>query len=174
MEKLTVHSHPCYLPEDYSIDLLKHNAHIPTPECVDTMISSGFTPLIDKLTRVTSSNVTPTMIDNIFTNQFKVDKLYWYSHNWYLRSLSNISHTTSEWATPWMSSTDYFHSDVIMNTMASQITSVSIVYWIVCSGTDHRKHHSSASLAFVRGIHRSPHKGSVTRKMFHLMTSSWD
>ena len=37
-------------------------------------------------------------------------------------------------------------------------------------GTDQRKHQSSASLAFVRGIHRwpvnSPHKGPVTRKMF--------
>ena len=40
----------------------------------------------------------------------------------------------------------------------------------VCSGADQRKHQSSASLAFVRGIHRwpvnSPHKGPVTRKMF--------
>ena len=40
----------------------------------------------------------------------------------------------------------------------------------VCSGQDQRKHQSSASLAFVRGIHRwpvnSPHKGPVTRKMF--------
>ena len=38
------------------------------------------------------------------------------------------------------------------------------------SGTDQRKHQSSASLAFVRGIHRrpvnSPHKWPVTRKMF--------
>ena len=37
-------------------------------------------------------------------------------------------------------------------------------------GGDQRKHQSSASLAFVRGIHRwpvnSPHKGPVTRKMF--------
>ena len=37
-------------------------------------------------------------------------------------------------------------------------------------GAGQRKHQSSASLAFVRGIHRSPvnspHKGSVTRKMF--------
>ena len=37
-------------------------------------------------------------------------------------------------------------------------------------GADQRKHQSSASLAFVRGIHRwpvnSPHKGPVTRKMF--------
>ena len=44
----------------------------------------------------------------------------------------------------------------IMSTMASQITSVSIVFSIVCSGTDQRKHRSSASLAFVLGIHRWP------------------
>ena len=46
---------------------------------------------------------------------------------------------------------------------------VSIVYWTVCSDADQRKHRTSASLAFVRGIHRwpvnSPHKGPVTRKM---------
>ena len=57
-----------------------------------------------------------------------------------------------------------------MGTMASQVTSFTIVYSIVYSGPDQRKHQSSASLAFVRGIHRgpvnSPHKGPVTRKMF--------
>ena len=41
-----------------------------------------------------------------------------------------------------------------MSTMVSQITGVSIVYWTVCSGVDQKKHQSSASLAFVRGIHR--------------------
>ena len=50
------------------------------------------------------------------------------------------------------------------------ITSLTIVYSTVNSGADQRKHQSSASLAFVRGIHRwpvnSPHKGPVTRKMF--------
>ena len=44
--------------------------------------------------------------------------------------------------------------DVIMTTMASQITSLTVVYSIVYSGADQRKQHSSASLAFVRGIHR--------------------
>ena len=62
------------------------------------------------------------------------------------------------------------YSDVIMGSMASQITSLTIVYSIVYSGADQRKHQSSASLAFVRGIHRwpvnSPHKWPVTRKMF--------
>ena len=52
----------------------------------------------------------------------------------------------------------------------SQITSFTIVYSTVYSCTDQRKHQSSASLAFVRGIHQwtvnSPHKWPVTRKMF--------
>ena len=62
------------------------------------------------------------------------------------------------------------YNDVTMSTMASQITSVSIVYLTVCSDANQRKHQSSASLAFVWGIHRwpvnSPHKGPVTLKMF--------
>ena len=60
--------------------------------------------------------------------------------------------------------------DVIMGAMTSQINGVSIVWPAVCSGADHRNHQSSAWLAFVRGNHRwpvdSPHKGTVTRKMF--------
>ena len=62
------------------------------------------------------------------------------------------------------------YGDVIMDAIASQITSLAIVYSIVYSDADQRKHQSSASLAFVRGIHRgpvnSPHKWPVTRKMF--------
>ena len=46
------------------------------------------------------------------------------------------------------------YSDVIMSMMASQITGVSIVFSVVCLSTDHRKHQSSASLAFMRGIHQ--------------------
>ena len=62
------------------------------------------------------------------------------------------------------------YNDVIMGTIASQITSLSIVYSIVYSDADQRKHQSSTSLTFVRGIHRgpvnSPHKWPVTREMF--------
>ena len=62
------------------------------------------------------------------------------------------------------------YSDVIMSSMASQITDVSIVYSTVCSGADQRKKQSSASLAFVRGIHRWPmtslHKWPVKQKLF--------
>ena len=54
--------------------------------------------------------------------------------------------------------------------MTSQITSLTIVYSAVYSGADQRKHQSSVTLTFVREIHRgpvnSPHKRSVTRKMF--------
>ena len=58
-----------------------------------------------------------------------------------------------------------------MGSMASQITSFTIVYYsAVYSGADQRKYQSSASLAFVRGIHRRPvnsaHKWPVTRKIF--------
>ena len=64
----------------------------------------------------------------------------------------------------------WLYNDVIMGAIASQITSLTIVYSIVYSDADQRKHQSSGSLAFVRGIHRgpvhSPHKWPVTRKMF--------
>ena len=57
-----------------------------------------------------------------------------------------------------------------MSAMASQITSLTIVYSTVYSGVDQRRHQSSESLAFVPWIHRwpvnSPHKGPVTRQMF--------
>ena len=57
-----------------------------------------------------------------------------------------------------------------MSVMASQITRTSIVCSAVCSGANQRKHQSSASLAFVRGIHLwpvdSPNKGPVMGKMF--------
>ena len=57
-----------------------------------------------------------------------------------------------------------------MSTVVSQITFISIACSTTCSGTDQRKHQSSTSLAFMRGIHHwpvdSPHKGPVTRKMF--------
>ena len=46
------------------------------------------------------------------------------------------------------------YDDVIMGAMASQITSLTIVYSTVYSDAYQRKHLSSASLAFVRGSHR--------------------
>ena len=70
----------------------------------------------------------------------------------------------------WLKFHCFHYTDVIMGTIASQITSLTIVYSTVYSGADQRKHQSSASLAFVRGVHRRPvnstHKWPVTRKMF--------
>ena len=64
----------------------------------------------------------------------------------------------------------WHYSDVIMVEIASQITSLPIVFLTVYSGAGQRKHQGPASLVSVRGIHRSPvnspHKGPVTRKMF--------
>ena len=61
------------------------------------------------------------------------------------------------------------YSDVIISAIAFQISGVSTVYSIFCPGAD-KKYQTSASLAFVSGIYRwpvnSPHKGSVTPKMF--------
>ena len=44
----------------------------------------------------------------------------------------------------------YHYCDVTMAEMASEITSLTIVYSTVYSDADQRKHQSSASLAFVR------------------------
>ena len=64
----------------------------------------------------------------------------------------------------------HHYGDVIMGVIASQITSLAIVYSVVYSDADQWKHQSSASLAFVRRIHRGPvnfpHERSVTRKLF--------
>ena len=43
-----------------------------------------------------------------------------------------------------------------MDMMASQITSLTIVYSTVYSGADQRNNQSSSSLAFVRGIQMFP------------------
>ena len=61
------------------------------------------------------------------------------------------------------------YNDVTLGAIASQITSLTIVYSTIYSDANQRKHQSSALLAFARGIHRGPvnsqHKWPVTRKM---------
>ena len=83
-----------------------------------------------------------------------------------------MNNTQNHWSTTF----PFHYNDDILGAVASQITSLTIVYSVystVDSDADQRKHHSSASLAFVRGIHRgpliSPHKWPVTQKMipFH-------
>ena len=69
-----------------------------------------------------------------------------------------------------LASTMVNYSNIIMGAMASQITSLAIVYSTAYWGANQRKHQNSASLAFVQGIHRwpvnSPHKWPVTREVF--------
>ena len=71
----------------------------------------------------------------------------------------------------------HHYIDVIMTIIASQITSLTVVYSTVYSDADQSKHQSSASLTFVWGIHRDrwiPRtKGQLRGRCFHLMTSSW-
>ena len=59
-----------------------------------------------------------------------------------------------------------------MSTMTSKVNSLTIVNSTVYSVADQRKHQTSATLAFVRGIHwwpvNFPYKWPVTRKMITL------
>ena len=69
------------------------------------------------------------------------------------------------------------YCNVLMAAMTSQITSIMIVCSTVHSGADQRKHQSSASLAFVRGIHRwpvnSPHKGQWRGALMIYLICAW-
>ena len=87
-----------------------------------------------------------------------------------------VENTNSDWSSTCNVSTkanvqlSRYYSVVIMGPMASQNTSLAIVYSTIYSGVDQWTHQSSASLAFVRGIHwwtvNSSHKWPVTQKMF--------
>ena len=78
----------------------------------------------------------------------------------------------------WYSKVMRHYSDVIMTTIASQITSLTVVYSTIYSDADQRKQQSSASLDFMWGIHRDrwiPRtNGQLRGKCFHLITSSCD
>ena len=103
-----------------------------------------FNPVIDKISRNNSHAIILVWVEYKFTKTTRKGEMW---------KLSLIH-----------------YNGVIMNMMASQITSLTIVYSIVYSGIYQRKHQSSASAAFVRGIHRwpvnSPNKWPVTRKKF--------
>ena len=82
--------------------------------------------------------------------------------NWLLPETQHVPVSTSD--------ISHHYNDVIMGVIEFQITSLTSVYSIVYSGVDQRKHQSSASLAFVWGIHLGPvnslRKWPITRKMF--------
>ena len=72
--------------------------------------------------------------------------------------------------TYWIRLAIFHYSDVIMSTMASQITGVSIVYSPFSSGGDKKNIKAPGHWPLLGGNHRwpvnSPHKWPVTRKMF--------
>ena len=91
------------------------------------------------------------------TNRFHIDRFYSYvSKTTYLyfsplipihwdTTLRTHLHVSER-----IPDTFFHYNDVIVSAMASQITSLMIVYSTVYSGADQTKHRSSASLAFVR------------------------
>ena len=99
-----------------------------------------------------------------------------FGNNYHL--INTTKQSTRKPCDDYLLNVSYHYNDVIMGAIASQITSRTIVFSTVYSDTDKKKHQSSASLAFVWGIHRrpvnSPHKWPVTQtgRCFHLMTSS--
>ena len=99
------------------------------------------------------THIKDTYLEHFLRNYLPMNS--WRPHRW----LVSIGSTCS-----------VHYNDVKMNVMTSQVAGLTIVYSTVYSGADERKHQNSLSLAFVRGIHRSPmnspHKGPVTRKMF--------
>ena len=98
-----------------------------------------------------------------------------YDHDLYVLFLKSLHFICPHTQTPLMGVLHY--NDVIMGTIASQITSLTMVFSTAYSDADQRKPQSFASLAFLRGVPRglvnSAHKWPVTQKCSHLMTSSW-
>ena len=113
--------------------------------------------------------ITLLAISILFINFYIQNSFYIAHESIYVHIWTDITHTALRYIS--------HYNNVIMSAMASQITSLTIVYSSVYSGADQRKHQRSVSLAFVRGIHcwpmNSPRKEPVTRKSFHLLTSSW-
>ena len=56
-----------FLCGDFNLDLVKYNINLPTKRFIDMMFSLGMFPLISKRSRIT--DVSATLIDNIFTNE---------------------------------------------------------------------------------------------------------
>ena len=56
----------CYITGDFNLDLPKHESHSDTAQFIESLFAFSFLPTITKPTRITAHS--PTLIDNIFTN----------------------------------------------------------------------------------------------------------
>ena len=89
-----------------------------------------------------------------------MDKYFMWIHYERLRNHNKAKHNTTVcifleiYCTCQLYSKPHY-TGVIMTQMTAQMTSLTVVDSIVYSGADQRKHQISASLAFVRGIHRA-------------------
>ena len=148
--------------------------HIPAKSHPGRRPTTYSLPTMRYIIRMTFSYETISTLchtDELVTHPYDCSVL---SHTWdcYTGNVSSLSAwTQTTYHDIYVTLVSHVHySNVIISAMASQITSFTIVYSTVCSGADQRKYQSSASLAFVRGIHRlpvnSPHKDAATRKMF--------
>ena len=75
----------------------------------------------------------------------------------YTQVLVGSAYAFAVYTTDILKFTQFGYGDVMMSAMASQMPSLTIVYWTVYSGADQRKHQSSASLAFMSGDRWIPH-----------------
>ena len=100
------------------------------------------------------------------TRSFRLTLLYRSFPTWWVQNISRYSADNAVRCVCY-SVLHIHYNDVIMSDMSSQITSLTTVYLTVYSRCRSKKHQSSATLAFVRGIHRwpvnSPHKLPITR-----------
>ena len=94
-----------------------------------------------------TKNTFPIFLYNCKRDHIK--KFYWSSHIVFTFTFSSVSQGPKSFGEPVIPSDHY--NGVIMGAIASQITSLTIIYSTVYSEADQRKYQSSASLAFVRG-----------------------
>ena len=66
LDRIKQENKKCYLLGDWNIDLLNYESHSQTANFIDMMYSFGFSPLINRPTRISSASA--TIIDNIFSN----------------------------------------------------------------------------------------------------------
>ena len=109
------------------------------------------------------SKCTSCCINNLVASDFRHLTLMWHHCN------NSVEILILGLATSQPIQTSHYNN-VIIGAMASRLCTQP--YSTVCSDADQRKHQSSASLAFVRGIYQWPvnflHKGPVIRKTFPL------
>ena len=160
-------------------DLRRHRAHCDVIVMRNSVQDGAWEAERNTKPGVIKGGVAKTWIVNMclkFSSSYKgasfnvgVRYLVWLFKGVIWNASQNISPTYWKMCS-WLSSENLHYTDVTMGAIASQITSLAIVYSTAYSGEYQRKHQSSASLAFVRGIHRgpvnSPHKWPVTRKMY--------